>query len=300
MQNRLCLGTAQFGLDYGIKNKEGKLPESRVFSILDRAFEKEVFLIDTASVYGDSEKILGDYFAKRKVQDKARVISKLRGDFLTYFESDISRNIENQIKQSLSGLKINCLEGYLLHNPEHLYNTEIIRSLSLMKEKGLIKRSGVSVYLTEQAFEALEREEIEIIQIPYNLFDQRWKKTDFFTAAKEKGKTIFSRSTFLQGFILLTPKEIPPNLLFGKIYLDRLDFILNKYNLSRLEACLKYVLNSKEVDFLLFGVDNVQQFDQIIEICSEVQNLPEKFIKEIEKEFSDVEETLLLPYLWNK
>jgi len=60
VDNKIVLGSAQFGLDYGINNKKGKPLSSEILNILNYARKKGISVIDTAYQYGDSEKILGD------------------------------------------------------------------------------------------------------------------------------------------------------------------------------------------------------------------------------------------------
>lgn len=59
MTSRLALGTAQFGLDYGVANDEGKVPYEKVVWILSLARENALDMLDTAISYGDSEDVLG-------------------------------------------------------------------------------------------------------------------------------------------------------------------------------------------------------------------------------------------------
>ena len=47
---RLVLGTAQFGLDYGITNKKGKVVGQEVVKILEHAAENDINLIDARIV----------------------------------------------------------------------------------------------------------------------------------------------------------------------------------------------------------------------------------------------------------
>ncbi|PMP92163.1 MAG: aldo/keto reductase, partial [Hydrogenobaculum sp.] len=61
MIEKIALGTVQFGLDYGINNPYGKIKEDEVFRILDFAKEHRIDTLDTAYLYGDSEKVLGKY-----------------------------------------------------------------------------------------------------------------------------------------------------------------------------------------------------------------------------------------------
>ena len=57
-KTRIALGSAQFGMDYGIAGA-GKVSEREVFKILDYAKEEKINTIDTAIGYGESEKVLG-------------------------------------------------------------------------------------------------------------------------------------------------------------------------------------------------------------------------------------------------
>ena len=79
MQNRtikkLVLGSAQFGMDYGINNKRGKVPPEEVHLILEKALERGLETIETAFTYGESEKVIGDFI--RKTGCSLKVISKL-------------------------------------------------------------------------------------------------------------------------------------------------------------------------------------------------------------------------------
>ena len=59
--NKLILGTVQFGLDYGINNKQGQVSERSIKEILDLAFENGINILDTAEGYGDSQERIGNY-----------------------------------------------------------------------------------------------------------------------------------------------------------------------------------------------------------------------------------------------
>ena len=63
--SKLALGTAQFGLEYGIANKSGKVHLSEVNKILNLAKKSKIDLIDTAISYGNSEKVIGDIGFKK-------------------------------------------------------------------------------------------------------------------------------------------------------------------------------------------------------------------------------------------
>ena len=55
----VILGTAQFGMNYGIANNVGKIKKNDVINILNFAYKQGIDTIDTACSYGSSEKKLG-------------------------------------------------------------------------------------------------------------------------------------------------------------------------------------------------------------------------------------------------
>ena len=56
---KLALGTVQFGLSYGVSNTHGKTTEQQALDILEYAWRSGINTLDTASGYGDSEKVIG-------------------------------------------------------------------------------------------------------------------------------------------------------------------------------------------------------------------------------------------------
>ena len=58
----LCLGTVQFGMNYGINNTLGQPSEEDVFEMLDTAIKNGIHVFDTAKAYGTAEAVLWHYF----------------------------------------------------------------------------------------------------------------------------------------------------------------------------------------------------------------------------------------------
>lgn len=48
--NKIALGTARLGLDYGINNERGRIPEREVFQILEYAASRGIDVLDSAPV----------------------------------------------------------------------------------------------------------------------------------------------------------------------------------------------------------------------------------------------------------
>ena len=56
---KIALGTVQFGINYGVNSTTGQVQPDEVRKILTYARTQNITLLDTASSYGDSEKVLG-------------------------------------------------------------------------------------------------------------------------------------------------------------------------------------------------------------------------------------------------
>jgi len=134
--DKLVLGTAQLGLKYGINNKFGKLSRKYSLQLLDKAYEIGIRNFDTAFAYGDAEEILGEWISKNGIKNSIKIISKLKPDALEA-EQDAGRIIRNYINASIERLKIDFLNGYLLHTPGYVYRNDVLEELYECKNSGI-------------------------------------------------------------------------------------------------------------------------------------------------------------------
>lgn len=298
VKDKLCLGTVQFGLEYGINNKTGKPAEEQVFTMLDLAVAKGIEYFDTAAAYGNAEEILGRYFESRNLQKQVKVISKLLPNLVADDDYKAEAIVENEIRKSLERLKLECLEGYLLHTPTDFFNQSVMNGLFLAKEKGLIRNLGVSIYETEHALDVVNSGMVDYIQIPYNIFDQRMERTEFFDIARANGVTVFARSPFLQGLLFMEGDDIPAHLERARVYLHDFDEIIAQYNLKRVEATLFLSYLNPGIDYVVFGVDNIEQLTENIEVFNRNSNIDSSCIEELKEHFMNIEKEIIFPSLW--
>lgn len=297
--NKLALGTVQFGLDYGIANPNGKPAKEKSLEILDFAYENGIRVFDTASAYGDAEEILGEWSQRRGLGGKTKIITKLKPKVLAEGEGGERDIIAANLRESLKHLKMDFVDGYLFHAPEYIRNDKAVAAMVELKKQGLIKNIGVSIYDEADAIFAANLKEIDYIQVPYNLFDQRMDKFGFLRLAKKNGKTIFARSAFLQGLFLMPEDKIPPLLEKAKVYLARMDKIIAKCCLTRQEAALLFSCGNENIDYTVFGVDNISQLREHIKTLERGKNIAE-CLEELKNSFDDVEKTVMSPNLWKK
>ena len=74
MYQKIILGTAQFGMKYGISNKIGKIKNKNILKLIKFLKKKKIKFLDTASQYKTSENEIGKFYKKTKI--KFSVITK--------------------------------------------------------------------------------------------------------------------------------------------------------------------------------------------------------------------------------
>ena len=293
----LCLGTVQFGMKYGVNNQIGRQPtREESFAMLDYALEHGIDTIDTACAYGEAEEILGKYLKNRTDRHDLKVISKLRPHVVDT-ENMAENIVSEECKRSLKRLSIDQLDGYLLHTPEYIYKENILAALVTLKKEGYVRNIGVSIYDLNEGYAAIETGVVDYIQLPYSILDQRGIKEGFITAAKEAGITIFTRSAFLQGLFMMDHKSIPEHLQMAVPYLKTMESILKRYDTDKVSAILQFVKYENEIDYLVFGVEKIEQLQEDIQKASQA-DVPEECIMQLKKEIDNVEQAIIFPSLW--
>jgi len=282
------IGTAQFGLSYGVTNTKGKVSAIEINKILEHARRNNIIKIDTAIDYGESEKSLGQANISN-----CKVVTKLPK--VPNEAKDISQWINDQINSSLSRLKIPSLYGLLLHNPADLLSEkgeEIWESINLKKNEGLIKKIGFSIYDPIELDSLWEIFKPDIVQAPFNILDRRIKNSGWLKKLNENNVEIQVRSIFLQGLLLMSPIE--RNNIFYKWHSiwNILDTWLLTNNISPIEASLGFVLSEKYIDCIVVGVES---YDQLNEIISTSNN---QFNFELPAVLNVDDLDLIEPYNW--
>lgn len=294
---QLCLGTVQFGMYYGINNQIGRQPTwEDSFEMIDYALSHGINTIDTARAYGEAELLLGEYFKSRSDKCNVKLISKLRPNCME--TKDIRGTIESELTDSLQRLRIDVLDGYLLHTPEYILEHEIVDGLVNMKEQGLVKNIGVSIYDIKHGYAAIDTGIVDYIQLPYSVFDQRGSREGFISAARKAGITIFTRSAFLQGLFMMDAEAVPERVKKSVPYLLKFNELLEKYNVDRVSALLGFVKRRDDIDYLVFGVEKIEQ---LIEDLQKYKNIivPDGFYQEVEEQFGQMETSIIIPSLWS-
>ena len=261
MKSKLILGTVQFGIDYGVNNTTGKLGGNQVLDLFKIAYDHGIRVLDTAEVYGNAHQIIGD-FHKKNDSSKFKIITK--------FPHSIKHNsIKNKVLEYIEQLAVNSIEVLMFHSFESFKtNYKAIVTLEELKSKGHIKNIGVSVYTNDHLKQLLNEDLITVIQLPFNMLDNFNVRGDLLDQLKKKGKSIHTRSAFLQGLFFKNTNDKTPIVQKLKTELEILDQIIIESNCSIEELALSYCLHQKNIDNVIIGVDSIFQLNANIKASS--------------------------------
>jgi hypothetical protein len=288
--NKLIIGTAQFGLNYGINNFNNKLQLPEMKLILSHAKNNDIDFIDTAISYGNSEENLG----KIGVKD-FKIISKLPK--LPNKVVNVKSWVMEQTKASIKKLNIKKLYGLLLHNPSDLFGPNgenIIKALKELKLSGLVLKIGVSIYDPKELNDIFSLLKLDIVQSPLNIVDRRLVNSGWLSRLNDKGVEVHVRSIFLQGLLLIHRDRIPLKFeRWSKIW-DKWYLKLNNNKLNAVLVCLRYLETLKGVDRIIIGVDNINHMKEIISLKNiEISKSDWSFME-------SCDQNLINPSNWNK
>ena len=295
--SRLVLGTAQLGMDYGIANTTGQPVYNTARSIVQDAWESGICEFDTAQAYGQSERVLGQIFKDLGIADKVRVITKFAPDVDHLDKAALN----NALEISLNNLGVESLYCLMLHREDmlDLWEKGLGENLMAVVSSGMVEYIGVSVYSPERAVQALNTEGISMVQLPTNILDRRFEKAKVFELADDVGKTIYIRSIFLQGLLIMPLDALPEHMLFAAPILSRLSlFAQHDLGLSIMELCIGYVKHAFPHTHLVFGAETPAQVRENLKCWNVVW--PDGLMERIQAEFEDVDEMILNPALWPK
>jgi len=292
MINKLIIGSANFGLKYGVANKK-KLKRKDIFEILDYAEKIKVWGIDTAVSYGDAEDVIGSFLMQKR-EKSFRVITKI-----PHKDYESVKAIKDEVKKSRSKLNVECIDFLFLHSFEtyNKYKKIAMPAFEELMREGVVGHWGVSIYHVEEANQILSDGFSDFgVEFPLNIFDKRFLKDDFLTKLKQRGCFLFARSIFLQGLFFLSAKDFKGNLRPAKENVIKLRRLAEDFDIPLSNIMLLFVATKPHIDGFIMGVDSREQFEKNMAFVNSLKKY-QKLQSLLEKlEVHDAK--ILLPYLW--
>tara|TARA_B100001059_G_C17821185_1_gene578396 strand:- start:54 stop:908 length:855 start_codon:yes stop_codon:yes gene_type:complete len=257
---KISIGTAQFGFNYGICNKNGIVSKREVKKIFDYSKFVKINSIDTAQGYGKSHKVISSFKLKDfQITSKISNIKKIHDQNLDY-------RITLEVNKILRDLNSKKLYALLIHDISQLKSKngkKFYRILEKLKVKKKFIKLGVSVYTRNELDFVIKNYNIDIVNLPISVANQEFLQKNYLSKIKNKNIEIHARSIFLQGLLLCEYKFLPKKFKNNKFFIEWFKWLkVHKYN--PLDASLEFIKGIKHIDKIVIGIDNFSQLESIV------------------------------------
>ena len=262
----IALGTVSLGVDYGIEapGEFGRPTEAEAIRLLQQAADADINLFDTAPTYGESERLIGKALGSRPECFISTKVSIPRdADGIPIHGAQLRRAVEDSLVNSLRTLRRDVLDIVQIHNVtvDVMDQGEMAQALLDALQRGKVRFLGASVYTEAEALAIVEAGCFDVLQVAYNLLDQRMARR-VFPAAERAGVGIMVRSALLKGALTAKARWLPPELAELRQAAERAKDALAGSWQSLPEVALRFCLSSPQVATVLVGVRTVEELRQ--------------------------------------
>ena len=237
--------------------KNGKIDRVKAKSQIYHAIDNGVNFIDTAYLYGDSEKFLGEIL-QGEYKDKVKISTKLPSINVRKYE-----DMGNFLNEQLERLQRDSIDYYLIHSVDlktmnRLLKKDLIKFLNNAKNEGKIKHVGFSYHGSREEFDLLiDIYDWDVVMVQYNYFDENVQASvEGIEYAAGKGMGVFVMEPLKGG------------ILAGKMPSEAEKIFKNSdQNKSNAQWALQWVLNNRNVTSVISGMNSISQIDENISVA---------------------------------
>jgi aryl-alcohol dehydrogenase-like predicted oxidoreductase len=260
--SEIAFGGVEIGMPYGIgvNDHSDMLSNQEAVKLLHASLDGGINFFDTARLYGESECIMGKAFHDRR--DKVVIATKCRhfrdanGNLPA--PSKLREFIETSLDESLAALQTDYVDVFMLHQADKaiLENKDISDVFTSLKKSGRIRATGASTYATEETRLAIESGNWDLVQLPFNLMDQR--QQELFPLAASHGVAVVIRSVLLKGLLSSKGRGLHPALVAVEEHIKKYKELLDDSINDLPTLATKFALSFKEVSAVLVGIDRIE------------------------------------------
>ena len=254
----------------------GPADDATSVQAIEAALDAGINFFDTADIYGlgHSEELLGKTLFNRDVIIATKVGNVSRNNEFTV---DYTREyIVKACEESLKRLKRSSIDYYQLHTArlKHLENGECIEAMQTLQQQGKVRYWGISLHTFAPQPEAeyfMKNDLGNGFQLVLNIINQ--KAIGLIKQAGAKGYGVIARMPLQFG--LLTGKfsvntqfettdhrhnRLTPQVIKEVNHaLEPIWMLCHKYNISKTQLALSYVLSYEEVSTVIPGIRTKEQ-----------------------------------------
>jgi aryl-alcohol dehydrogenase-like predicted oxidoreductase len=170
----LGLGTVKWGRNQQVKYPAFELPDdATLHRLLDVAVEGGINFLDTAPAYGLSEERIGKILSQRPPDDSGFLIATKTGEIFSDGQSrhdfsaaatsaSVERSLRLLGRERLDVVMVHCSADDL-HVLDH---TPVLETLERLKERGVIRATGVSTMTVAGGLRAAEL--ADVVMVPFS------------------------------------------------------------------------------------------------------------------------------------
>jgi len=234
--------------------------EEEAVGLLAEALDSGINFFDTARGYGRSEELIGRAFGDRrsKVVICTKCPSLLRDDGALPALTEVRKTIDRSLRESLSALRTDYIDVFMIHNRALVDNQPIAEILSEYRTRGVVRAIGASIYTVEETRKAIQGGVWDVLQVPFNLMDQR--QGAVLSLARQSGVGVVVRSVLLKGILtdkgrdLCRKLDTPhPKLQAVEEYRGLYQELLSEDIPTLPDLAMKFVLSHRDVSCVLIG-----------------------------------------------
>lgn len=259
--SKLGFGAAQFPLESGAPPR-GRPPEAEVAEILSLAARSGLSVFDSAHNALHAETVIGERLPH---PCGFRILIKAgradRG----------ADQLEDAARATLRRMGLRQADAIIVQVASDLFSptgAESWARLQQLRDEGLFKAIGVSVFASDNPVGLAKRFKPDIIQAPASLLDQRLLVDGSLATIAEMGIEVQLRSIFLQGLLFLPPDRVPGPMKGAASCLSRVRRMIAEGRSDPLQAALGFALSRPEASTVLVGVTSAPELQAIVAAAS--------------------------------
>ncbi len=276
--HRLGLGTAQFGLDYGLTSGGAPVAASEVAAILECAHRANVTILDTAAAYGSSEEVLGVTLARltESRRESFRINSKLPSLRVARTLAEKRDLAQMHFERTLSRLGRDRIDGLMLHDASDLegdHGNAIAELMAQWQQQGRVRRIGVSVYDAQQIELMLRHDVLDQVQLPISVYDQRLLRSGHLDELARGNIEVHARSALLQGLVLMAPEDIPDRLAKARPHVAYYRRCLAEQGVTPLASAIGFIKALPQINHAVIGAHSAANLNECLAAFEQPANI---------------------------
>jgi aryl-alcohol dehydrogenase-like predicted oxidoreductase len=275
----LSFGCVELGLPYGIgvHDRADMLSDDQAVELLQMALARGITFYDTAPSYGASEALLGRAFAacRNRVVLCTKCPGLTRDDGRVLRKRVMRDRLLASLDSSLKALRTDHVDVLMLHRVEEsiIANDEVAELFEDLRSQRAIRVAGASTYPGGITGRVIDSRRWDVIQLAFNLLDQR--ETAFLEAAASAGIGVLARSVLFKGILTDRGRELHPELKSIQDQRERCAAAAPE-GMALAEFATRYAMGKAGVSAVLVGIDRFDYLDQAMAMAENGPLTPEQ------------------------